>query len=114
MAAAELTVGGLLVLAMIAVSVRGWRTLPSHARVPIHRGLRGGYGVYISKTAGLISWPASGIVIYGLYVGVFAEDLATHYRGTVTPLLFLPLVLAALIRVQLGALRAAGNSSGQG
>jgi len=108
--ATELTVGGLLVLAMIAVSVRGWLTLPSDARVPIRHGLRG-YGNYLSKTAGLITWPAAGIIIYGLYVGVFAEDLATHYR-TGLPLLFLPAVLVVLITVQMGAIRAAGKSSG--
>ena len=113
MAAIGLIVGGLLVLAMIAVSVRGWLTLPSDARVPIRHGLRG-YGIYLSKTTGLVTWPAAGIVIYGLYIGVFAEDLATHYRGTGMPLLFLPVVLVVLITVQIGALRAAGKSSGPG
>ena len=111
MAAVGLTIGGLLVLAMIAVSARGWRTLPPDARVPIHHGLRG-YGNYLSKTAGLVTWPAAGIVIYGLYVGVFAEGLATHYRGTGVPLVFLPIVLVVLIAVQIGAIHAAGKSSG--
>jgi len=105
-----LTVGGLLVLAMIAVSARGWLTLPSDARVPIRHGFRG-YGNYLSKPAGLASWPAAGIVIYGLYTGVFAEGLATNSRGTGVPLLFLPVILAVLIIVQVGALRAAGRSS---
>jgi hypothetical protein len=113
MAATGLTVGGLLVLAMIAVSVRGWLTLPSDARVPIHHGFRG-YGNYLSKTAGLVTWPAAGIVIYGLYIGVFAEGLSTHYQRTGMFLLFLPAVLAVLITVQIGALRAAGRSSGLG
>ena len=108
MAAIGLTVGGLLVLAMIALSIRGWLTLPSDARVPVHHGF-GGYGNYLSKTAGLVTWPAAGIVIYGLSIGVFAEDLATHYRGTGAPLLFLPAVLVVLIIVQTGALRAAGK-----
>jgi hypothetical protein len=113
MVATGLAVGGLLVLAMIAVSARGWRTLPADARVPVQRGFRG-YHTYLSKTAGLVTWPASGIVIYGLYVGVFAEDLATHYRGTGMPLLFLPVILAVLIRGQMGALRAAATSSRTG
>jgi hypothetical protein len=113
MAAAGLTVGGLLVLAMIAVSVRGWLTLPSDARVPVHHGLRG-YGNYLPRTAGLVTWPAAGIVIYGLYVGVFAEGLATHYQRTGVLLLFLPAVLVVLITVQIGALRAAAKSSGLG
>jgi hypothetical protein len=113
MAAIGLAAGGLLVLAMIAMSTRGWRTLPPDARVPVQRGLRG-YGTYLSKTAGLVTWPASGIVVYGLYIGVFAEDLATHYRGTEMPLLFLPVVLAVLIRGQMGALRAAATSSRPG
>jgi len=108
-----LAAGGLLVLAMIAVSARGWRTLPSDARVPIQRGLRG-HRNYLSKTAGLVTWPASGIVVYALYCGVFAEDLATHYRGTEMPLLLLPVVLAVLVGGQLGALRAAATSSRPG
>jgi len=108
MAVIGLTVGGVLVLAMIAVSVRGWLTLPPDARVPVHHGLRG-YGTYLPKTAGLIAWPAAGIVIYGLSIGVFAEDLATHDRGTGAPLLFLPAVLVVLIAVQMGALRAASK-----
>ena len=97
---------------MIAVSVRGWLTLPSHARVPTRHGFRG-YGNYQSKTAGLVTWPAAGIVVYGLSIGVFAEGLATHYRGTGVTLLFLP-VLAVLIRGQMGALRAAATSSRPG
>lgn len=112
MAATGLAVGGLLVLAMIVVSARGWRRLPSEARVPIQRGLRG-YHTYRSKTAGLVTWPAAGIVVYGLSIGVFAEGLATHYRGTGVTLLFLP-VLAVLIRGQMGALRAAATSSRPG
>lgn len=111
MAAAGLTAGGLLVAAMIVVSVRGWLTLPPDARVPVHHGLRG-YSQYLSKTAGLVTWPAAGIVIYGLYVGVFAEYLATHDRGPGVPLLFLPAVLVVLITVQVGAIRAAGKTSG--
>jgi hypothetical protein len=113
MAVTGLTAGGLLVLAMMAVSVRGWLTLPPDARVPIRHGLRG-YGNYLSKTAGLVTWPAAGIVIYGLYIGVFAEDLATHYRGTGVPLLFLPVMLVVLITVQMGAIRAAGKTSALG
>jgi hypothetical protein len=41
------------------------------------------YRTYLPKTAGLVTWPASGIVITGLYIGIFAEDLATqrwHWR----------------------------------
>ena len=105
-----LTVGGLLVLAMIAVSIRGWLTLPSDARVPIHHGLRG-YGNYLSKSAGLVTWPAVGIFVYGLYVAVFGEGLATHDHRAGSPLLFLPVILAVLIVVQIGALRAAGKTS---
>jgi len=113
MVATGLAAGGLLIVAMIAVSVRGWLTLPSDARVPVRHGLRG-YGNYLSKTAGLVTWSAAGIVIYGLYIGVFAEDLATHYRGTGTPLAFLPVVLVVLVAVQIGAIRAAGRTSGRG
>jgi hypothetical protein len=101
----------LLVFAMIAVSVRGWLTLPRDARVPVRRGPRG-YGRYLTKTAGLVTWPAAGFVIYGLYLGVFAEGLATHYRGTGGPLLCLPAVLVALVTLQIGAIRAAGRTSG--
>jgi hypothetical protein len=110
MAATGLTVGGLLVLAMIAVSVRGWLALPSDARVPVQHGLRG-YRRYLSKTAGLVTWPAAGVVIYALDIGVFAEDLATHDRSTGAPLLILPTVLAVLLAVQIGAIRAAAKTT---
>ena len=113
MAALGLAVGGLLVLVMIAVSVSGWRTLPSDARVPIHRGFRG-YGNYQSKTAGLVTWPAAGIVIYGLYLGVFAEALSAHTGNGGMLLLALPLVLVVLIAGQIAAIRAAGRTSRQG
>jgi hypothetical protein len=113
MAAVMLAVGGLLVIAMVAVSIRGWLTLPAGARVPIQRGLRG-YGSYLPRNAGLIIWPATGAVIYCAYIGVFAEDLATHYQGTGMPLLFLPIVLAVLVTGQMGALRAAGRTSVRG
>ena len=113
MAALGLAAGGLLVLAMIALSLRGWRTLPSDARVPIHRGFRG-YGNYQSKTAGLVTWPAAGIVIYGLYSGVFAEALSTHSGNAGMFLLPLPLVLVVLTAGQIAAIRAAGRTSRRG
>ena len=108
MATVGLIVGGLLVLAMIAVSVRGWLTLPSGARVPVRHGFRG-YGNYLSKTAGLVTWPAAGIFIYGLYIGVFAEGLATHYPSAGVPLLFPPAVLVVLTAAQVRAIRAAAR-----
>jgi hypothetical protein len=112
MAAAELAVGGLLVLAMIGVSVRGWRTLPPDARIPVRRGLRG-YGGYRSKTYGLLAWPAAGVVIYGLFFVVFAEGLATRYaRGGEILVPFLA-ALFVLIAGQIRAIRAAGRTSGE-
>ena len=113
MAALGLAAGGLLVLAMIALSLRGWRTLPADARVPIHRGFRG-YGNYQSKTAGLVTWPAAGIVIYGLYSAVFAEALSTHSGNGGMFLLPLPLVLVVLTAAQIAAIRAAGRTSRRG
>jgi hypothetical protein len=113
MAALWLAVGGLLVLAMTAVSVRGWLTLPSDARVPIRNGLRG-YGNYRSKTAGLVAWPAAGVVIYGLYSGVFAEASSTHSGNGGMFLLPLPVCLLVLTAVQIGAIRAAARTSGRG
>ena len=110
MAATGLTAGGLLVLAMIAVSVRGWLALPADARVPVQRGVRG-YRRYQSKTAGLVTWPAAGVVIYALDIAVFAEDLATHDRGAGVSLLFLPAVLIVLFVVQIGAIRAAATTA---
>jgi hypothetical protein len=109
MAALGLAVGGLLVLAMIAVSVRGGFTLPPDARVPVSHGFRG-YGNYLSKRAGLVTGPAAGIVIYGLYVGVFAEARATHSASVILPVL--PVILVVLFARQTGAIRAAGKTSG--
>ena len=112
MAALGLAAGGLLVLAMIALSLRGWRTLPADARVPIRHGFRS-YGNYQSKKAGLVAWPAAGIVIYGLYSGVFVEALSTHSGNGGMFLLPLPVGLLVLTAVQIGAIRAAGRTSGR-
>ena len=38
-------VGALVLLAMVGISVYGWVTLPSDARIPVHRG-PGGDGGY--------------------------------------------------------------------
>ncbi len=111
MVAAELAVGGLLVIAMIGVSIRGGRMLPPDARIPVRRGLRGNGG-YRPKTYGLLVWPVGGVVIYGLLFVVFAEGLATRYARVGEILVPFLAALLGLIAAQVRAIRAAGRTSG--
>jgi uncharacterized membrane-anchored protein YitT (DUF2179 family) len=110
---AELSVGGLLILVMIGVSIRGWLTLPSDARVPVHYGV-GSYNNFVSKTAGLVLWPVGGAVVYGIFCGIFAGLVHPHHGSAGGALIIMPILLAVLIAAQVGAIRAANRGAGTG
>jgi hypothetical protein len=111
MEVAGFVIGGLLVLAMIGVSVRGWLTLPSGTRIPVHHGI-GGYNNYRSKTYGLVAWPVGGVVIYGLYCGISAGLVHPNHGSDGTGLLIIPAVLILVLASQIGAIRAASRGAG--
>jgi len=75
---ASLVIGGLLVLAMVAVSGRAAVTLAADARIPIHFGSPE-HSYLVSKRAGLVIWPAAGAVLYGVIGGVTGSSLAAGW-----------------------------------
>jgi hypothetical protein len=107
-----LIAGGLLVLAMVGVSICGWRMLPPDARVPMHAG-PGGYNNYRSRNVALIGWPASGVLIFGIFCGIFVGALHPNHASAGSVLLILPLVILILIVAQVGAIRAAIRMNGR-
>jgi hypothetical protein len=98
MTTVALSIGGVLVLAMIGISTWGWRALPPDVRIPVHSGI-GGYNNFRSKTTGLITWPVGGAVIYGINWGIAGRG------GTAVDIL--PILLAVVVGAQVGAIRVA-------
>jgi hypothetical protein len=102
---AVLVVGGLVLLAMIGVSVYGWVTLPADARVPIHFGA--GYNNFVSKGLGLVVHPAAGAVL--LVVSI----VTTHNAAKAASAVYIfPVIMCVLLIVQVGAIKVARSRSG--
>ena len=109
---ASLVIGGLLVLAMITVS--GWAavTLAADARIPIHFGSPE-HCYLVSKRAGLVIWPAVGVVLYGVIGGVAGSSLASSWVPGVRDVLT-PAVLCVALGFQVGALILARRGAAAG
>jgi hypothetical protein len=104
---ASLAVGGIFLLAMIVASVRAAVTLPAGARVAIHCGFV--EHCYLApKRAGLVVWPALGVVTFGVLGGIAASSLAAGWVAGVRDVL-VPAVLGVLLAFQAGALVLARN-----
>jgi hypothetical protein len=108
---ASLVLGGMLVLAMVAVS--GWAavTLAADARVPIHVGSPE-HCLLVSKRAGLIIWPAAGAVLYGVLGSLAGSGLAADWVPGVRDVL-VPAVLCVVLGFQVGALVLARRDAGR-
>ncbi|MGH3502478.1 MAG: hypothetical protein ACRDQA_16550 [Nocardioidaceae bacterium] len=104
---AELTIDGVLLLAMIAASVYGAVNLPARTQVPIHFGLRA-YNNWVPKWVGLLVWPGTGVVISVLLV-LTVRAGQTNAGSTIS--IVLPIALAIMLVAQLGALKVAGSES---
>jgi hypothetical protein len=108
----SLVISGVLVLAMIGISLYAARYLPPDVRIPIHYGL-GAYNNFVSRNLGLVMWPAVGVLIFGIFAGVEAAALKpNHGGGGVAPVL-VPIALAVVLFAQVGAIRT-GQASGTG
>ncbi len=107
---ASLTVGGLLLLAMIAASARGVVRLAPDARVPVHCGSVE-HCFLVSKRAGLIIWPAMGAVLFVVLGGISKSSLAAGWVPGVRDVL-VPAVLLVVFGFQAGALVLAGRGAG--
>jgi len=102
---AALVIGGVVVVAMIAVSCYGWVTLPADAQVPIHFGA--GYNNFVPKTFGLILHPVAGVVIFVISIAT------THNPAKASSAVYIfPVVMCVLLIVQIGAIKVARSRSG--
>lgn len=102
-------IAAVLLASMLATSVYGAVTLPPDARVPVHLGI-GSYDQRVSKTLGLIAWPAIGIVVAAVLT--VTADKGHDHSSTMA--VILPILLAVLLAVELGALRAARVDQSRG
>jgi len=99
---ASLIVGGVFLLAMIVASVRAAVTLPAEARVPVHVGSVE-HRYLASKRAGLVIWPAAGVVLFGAVGGITGSSLAAAWVPGVRDVLT-PAVMCVALAFQIGAL----------
>lgn len=110
MATVAMVVCGLLVGVMIGISVFGARVLPRDARMPLHYGL-GSYNNFASKTAGLIMWPAAGVVVYAIFIAIQTNALKPNHGSSGSAVYILPVVLVLLVIAQVGAIKVAMGTS---
>jgi hypothetical protein len=107
----SLVIGGVALAAMIVIAAYGWITLPRDARVPIHHGL-GSYGNFVSKTTGLIAWPAAGALLYALFGAISVLEIKPGHPGPTAPRIILPVVLVLVAAFEWGAIAAARRNNG--
>jgi hypothetical protein len=106
----SLVIGGVALAAMIIIAAYGWVTLPADARVPIHHGL-GSYNNFVSKTVGLIVWPAAGAVIYAIFGALSVGEIKPDHSGPAAPRIILPVVLVMVAAFEWGAISVARRNS---
>jgi L-aminopeptidase/D-esterase-like protein len=99
---ASLIVGGVFLLVMVIVSVRGAVVLPADARIPVHAGSVE-HCYMAPKKAGLVIWPGAGALAFGVLGGVGASSLASGWTAGVRVVLA-PAVLGVMLAFQVGAL----------
>jgi len=96
-------IDGVLLLAMIGVSLYGVTALPPGARMPMHFGT-GGYNRWVSRNVGLTMWPAGGVVIYVILI-VTSRDHGTHSGSG--PVVGLTVALGVILVTEIGAVAVA-------
>ena len=99
---ASLIIGGMLLLAIVAASGWGAVVLPADARIAVHYGSEN-HQYLVSKRAGLLIWPALGVILYGALGGIVASSLAAGWVPGVRDVL-VPAVLVVVLAFQAGAL----------
>jgi hypothetical protein len=90
---ASLIIGGALLMAIVAASGWGAVVLPANARIAVHYGSEN-HQYLVSKRAGLLIWPALGVIMYGALGGIVASSLAAGWvrgrGGTAAELIVTP------------------------
>ena len=100
----SLVVSGIFTLAMIVAAVWAAIVLPAGARIPLHLGsVERCY--LVPKRAGLVIWPAAGVLVSGVLGGVAASSLAAGWVPGVRYVLA-PAATGILLAFEVGALLA--------
>jgi len=99
---AALAVSGIFTLAMIVAAVRAAIVLPAGARIPLHLG-SAEHCYLVPKRAGLVIWPAAGVLVSGVLGGIAASSLAAGWVPGVRAVLA-PAVAGVLLAFEVGAL----------
>jgi len=109
---AELVVGAVELLAIVALSVNGNRKLPPNARIPLNWA--GSWGNFTTKQAGLIAYPVIGAGIFVLFT-VLLLTVQPHGRmSAFAPGIFLPIVLCVVLLAQVSAIDKARRGAAEG
>jgi hypothetical protein len=99
---AALAVSGILALAMVVAAVLAAIVLPAGARIPLHFGsVERCY--LVPKRAGLVIWPAAGVLVSGVLGGIAASGLAADWVPGVRYVLA-PAAMCVLLAFEVGAL----------
>jgi hypothetical protein len=98
--------GGIVLLAMVGISVYAWVTLPPGAQVPLHFGI-GGYRNWQPKTIALITYPVIGAVVFAVVLGTTSS---ANSSGKTAPTVIAPLLILIIAVTQYFAVRAAINN----
>jgi hypothetical protein len=99
---ASLAVSGIFTLAMIVAAVWAAIVLPAGARIPLHIGsVERCY--LVPKRAGLVIWPAAGVLVCGVLGGIAASSLAADWVPGVRDVLA-PAAAGLLLAFEVGAL----------
>ena len=96
--------GVVVLLAMAGISAYGWVTLPSDARIPLHRG-PGGWGNWQPKAMALITYPASAAVVFAiLLTATSSAKSGKTASGIIAPLVALVIAVTEYyaVRVAIG------------
>ena len=105
----SLVVSGIFTLAMIVAAVRAAVVLPAGARIPLHAG-SAERCYLVSKRAGLVIWPAAGVLVSGVLGGIAASSLAADWVPGVRYVLA-PAAAGLLLAFEVGALAMARRDS---
>jgi len=106
---ASLVVSGIFTVAMIVAAVWAAIVLPAGARIPLHLGsVERCY--LVPKRAGLVIWPAAGLLVAGILGGIAASGLAADWVPGVRYVLA-PAAAGVLLAFEAGALAMAHRGS---
>jgi len=108
---AALTIGAVLLLAMVAAAAYAIRTLPAGARVPLNAGMPE-YSVWLPKPAGLAAWLGIGAVAFAAFAALTAGGLAANWAQSLRVVL-LPGVMLVVLAAEAGAVIVARRTAAE-